>query len=35
VNNKVLKAYHEMREETKGPDGKLYYGWWNVFATYP
>jgi len=35
MNNKVFRAFHEMRKEIKGPDGKLYYGWWNVFATYP
>ena len=32
---RVLDAVREMRSELRGPDGKMYYGWWNVLAVYP
>jgi len=35
VISKMRTVYREMRADINGPDGKIYYGWWNVLAAFP
>ncbi len=31
----ITKTYRRLIADFIGPDGKIYYGWWNILACYP
>ena len=35
MSNRFVRVFREIQDEIKGPDGKMYYGWWNVAAVFP
>jgi len=35
MSNRFARVFREIQSEIKGPDGKMYYGWWNVAAVFP
>ena len=35
MSNRFTRVFREIQSEIKGPDGKMYYGWWNVAAVFP